>query len=144
MGFAYHIVRAVQSLVMVNARFHVFFVRGGEKENILTHKIINMDTEVIVSLILGITNIASAILWGLIPGIRKQKIERLEEKMTILAKDIDSFYRIESLLLEKLSKFNGRKINTMKKEIRKQVMEEKGYPLSEYALPSRHRKEFNK
>ena len=33
-GFAYHMVRAVQSLVVVNARFHVFFVCGGEKENI--------------------------------------------------------------------------------------------------------------
>lgn len=34
-GFAYHMIRAVQSLVVVKARFHVFFCMrwGGENRN---------------------------------------------------------------------------------------------------------------
>lgn len=95
-----------------------------------------MDSGIIISLILGGTSIISSTLFGLIPGMRKQKIERLEDKVGKLVKDVDSLCRIETLLIEEIFTRTGKNRETIKKDIRKQVREEKGYPLSEYTKPS--------
>lgn len=95
-----------------------------------------MDSGVIISLILGFASIISSICFGLIPGIRRNKIERLEKKVRTLAQDIDSFYAIEQSLLEQLSAATGEKSKKLKEETRKQVKIEKGRALSSYACPS--------
>ena len=53
-----------------------------------------------------------------------------------MAEDIDSFYAIEQVLLERLSAETGMNSETLKKEVRKQVKTEKGRPLSNYSTPS--------
>ena len=53
-----------------------------------------MDSSIIISLILGFASIVSSICYGLVPGIRKNKLEKLEKKVNVLAQDIDSFYVI--------------------------------------------------
>ena len=95
-----------------------------------------MDTGIIIALILGFASIVSSISFGLIPGIRRRKLEKMETKIHKMAQDIDSFYAIEQSLLEQLSAATGKKVDTLKKDARKQVKIEKGRPLSEYATPS--------
>lgn len=96
-----------------------------------------MDTGVVVSLILGGASIVSSVCFGLIPGIRKERMEKLEKKSLIFAQDIDSFYAIEKSLLEQLSVATGENSETLKKKIRKQVEIEKGRTLSPYSQPSK-------
>ena len=96
-----------------------------------------MDAGIVIALILGVASVISSICFGLVPGVRKNKIEKLEKKVHDLAQDIDSFYAIEQILLEKLSKETGTNVITMKKEIRKTVRQEKGRTLSDYANPSK-------
>ena len=95
-----------------------------------------MDSGVIISLILGFASIISSICFGLIPGIRRSKIDRLEKKVRTLAQDIDSFYAIEQSLLKQLSAATGKNSKKLKEETRKQVKIEKGRALSSYACPS--------
>lgn len=95
-----------------------------------------MDSGIIISLILGVASIVSSICFGLIPNIRKSKLDKLERKISILAQDIDSFYAIERISLEQLSASTGKNVSTLKKEIRKQVEIEKGRCLSNFAKPS--------
>lgn len=96
-----------------------------------------MDAGIVIALILGVASVISSICFGLVPGVRKNKIEKLEKKVHDLAQDIDSFYAIEQILLEKLSKETGTNVITLKKEIRKTVRQKKGRPLSDYANPSK-------
>ena len=95
-----------------------------------------MDSSIIISLILGFASIVSSICYGLVPGIRKNKLEKLEKKVNVLAQDIDSFYAIEQKLLEQLSTSTNRNFLTLKKEIRKEVEKEKGRCMSNYSKPS--------
>lgn len=95
-----------------------------------------MDAGIVIALILGVASVISSICFGLVPGVRKNKIEKLEKKVHDLAQDIDSFYAIEQILLEKLSKETGTNVITLKKEIRRRVKQEKGRSLSDYAKPS--------
>ena len=89
-----------------------------------------------ISLILGFASIVSSICFGLIPGISKRKLEKMDKKVHTMAQDIDSFYAIEQALLKKLSEETGTNVETLKKEIRKQVKNDKGRPLSNYTKPS--------
>lgn len=95
-----------------------------------------MDTGIIIALILGFASIVSSISFGIIPGIRRRKLEKLEKKIQKMAQDIDSFYAIEQSLLEQLSSATGKKVKALKDDTRKNVRVEKGRPLSEYATPS--------
>ena len=95
-----------------------------------------MDTGVIIALILGAASIFSSISFGIIPNIRRRKLEKLEKKIQKMAQDIDSFYAIEQSLLEQLSSATGKKVKALKDDTRKNVRVEKGRPLSEYATPS--------
>lgn len=96
-----------------------------------------MDTGVVIFLILGGASIISSVCFGLIPGIRQKKIEKLENKTRLFAQDIDSFYAIEKSLLEQLSEATGENSETLKKKVRKQVGNEKGHGLSSYSQPSK-------
>ncbi len=96
-----------------------------------------MDTGIIIALILGAASIVSSICFGLVPGIRRRKLEKLENKVHTLAQDVDSFYAIEQSLLEQLSKATGKNAETIKKETRAQVKLDKGRPLSQYTNPSK-------
>lgn len=95
-----------------------------------------MDSGIVISLILGVASIISSICFGLIPNIRRSKLENLKKKVKTLAQDIDSFYAIEQKLLEQLSTSTGTNASTLKKETRKQVEIEKGRSLSFYSKPS--------
>lgn len=95
-----------------------------------------MDTGIIIALILGAASIVSSVSFGIIPGIRRRKLDKMETKIHKLAQDIDSFYAIELSLLEQLSSATGKKVKTLKDETRKQVRLEKGRSLSDYATPS--------
>ena len=68
--------------------------------------------------------------------VRKRKIEKLETKVHTMAKDIDSFYAIEQILLEKLSQATGKNSETLEKEVREQVRRDKERSLSFYSKPS--------
>ena len=95
-----------------------------------------MDSGIIISLILGFASIVSSICFGLIPGIRREKLDRMEKKVHTLAQDVDFFLAIEKSLLEQLSSVTGKNKDTLKKEIRKQVSSEKNRMLSHYSKPS--------
>lgn len=95
-----------------------------------------MEVGVIISLLLAVASIISSIFYGLIPGIRKAKMESMEKKLHTFAQDIDSFYAIEQSLLEQLSAATGKNAETLKKTTRKQISKEKGHSLSQYACPS--------
>ena len=95
-----------------------------------------MDASIVIALILGFSSIVSSICFGLIPGINRRKFEQIEKKVHTMAQDIDSFYAIEQVLLERLSEKTGKSTETIKKDIRKQVKMDKGRPLSNYCKPS--------
>ena len=95
-----------------------------------------MDSSIIISLILGFASIVSSICYGIIPGIRTNKLEQLEKKVNTLAQDIDSFYAIEQKLLNQLSTCTNKNVRTLKIDIRKEVEKEKGRSLSNYSKPS--------
>ena len=72
----------------------------------------------------------------------KYDFEQIEKKVHTMAQDIDSFYAIEQVLLERLSEKTGSSTETIKKEVRKQVKMDKGRPLSNYSKPSMLAQEF--
>ncbi len=101
-----------------------------------------MDTSIIIALIFGIASIVSSICFGFIPGIRKNKLEKLEKKALTLAQDVDFFYAVETSLLNQLSNETGKNAETLKKETRAMVKKDKGRTLSNYAKPSEIAKEI--
>lgn len=99
-----------------------------------------MESGIIISLILGGASIVSSICFGLIPNIRKNRIERLESQQEKLFHDIRLFHDIENELLNKLAQSGYNKTNTQK-EIRKIVSDKyNGEVLSDYSLPSVYKK----
>ena len=99
-----------------------------------------MATEIIVSIIFGVASIVSSVFFGLVPNLRKEKIERLEKKIERMARDIDSFFAIEEELLVELSQVKGVKPNSKRNEIRRKVREQKNWEL--YSTPAKNKKEF--
>ena len=95
-----------------------------------------MDSGIIISLILGGASIVSSICFGLIPSIRKKKIDNLNKKVNTLAKDLKFFYNIEQCYCEELSKLTGKNKETIRKDKRAQIEANVGYPLSQYTKPS--------
>lgn len=93
-----------------------------------------MDTGIIIALIFGFASIITSICFGLVPSIRKEKIEKQKKKILTLLKDIDSFYSIESILLDELCAVTGKSKESVKREIRKRVREEKNYSIN--SMPS--------
>lgn len=80
-----------------------------------------MDVSIIVALILGFASIISSICFGLVPTIRRTKVEKLEEKIQRLLKDIKLYYYIEEELLERLEKCSGQNKKTTKETVRKMI-----------------------
>ena len=89
-----------------------------------------MDTGITIALIFGFASIITSICFGLVPSIRKEKIEKQKKKILALLKDIDSFYSIESLLLDELYTATGKNKESTKRDIRKQVRDEKNYTIN--------------
>ena len=95
-----------------------------------------MDSGIIISLILGGASIISSICFGLVPTIRKNKLEKLVEKQQKLLSDIKLFYEIEDELLNKLEEHGFNK-NSTKVQIRKIVSDKNGNrKLSDNSKPS--------
>lgn len=89
-----------------------------------------MDNGVIISLILGGASIISSISFGLVPTIRKNKLDKLVEKQQKL------FYEIEDELLNKLEE-HGLNKNSTKVQVRKIVSDKNGgKKLSDNSKPS--------
>lgn len=89
-----------------------------------------MDSGIIIALIFGAASLISSICFGLIPAKRKQKIEKMERKIFLLLKDIDSFCLIESLLLDEIHKATGNNKESTKRDVRKRVRDEKNYTIN--------------
>lgn len=98
-----------------------------------------MDASIIIALIFGIASVISSFFFGLIPSIRKQKIEKLVKKIEILTKDVKSFYEIETILLEKLA--SGGSSKALKEEIRREAEKRTNHKLSNYSFPSHFNKD---
>lgn len=95
-----------------------------------------MDNGVIISLILGGASIISSISFGLVPTIRKNKLDKLVEKQQKLLSDIKLFYEIEDELLNKLEE-HGLNKNSTKVQVRKIVSDKNGgKKLSDNSKPS--------
>jgi len=101
-----------------------------------------MDAGIIIALILGGCSIVSSICFGLIPTVRKNKIEKLERKVAILLRDLDSFYQIESILLDECAKSQETNRESLKRNVRSRVKELKNYSLSDYTTPANLRREL--
>lgn len=95
-----------------------------------------MNTEIVIALIFGAASIISSVFFGLVPSIRKAKIEKQNKKIYTLLKDIESFYEIESELLDELSTVTGKNKETTKRDVRKRVRATKNYSISDYSSPS--------
>mgnify|MGYP006874675551 CR=1 FL=1 len=101
-----------------------------------------MNPEIIISLIFGIASIMSSICFGLIPTIRKTKLEKLEHKIQRLLLNHKLFYEIEDELLNRLSNYDGNK-KTIKSQVRNLVSQNNdGKVLSDEAKPSVYNKQI--
>lgn len=97
-----------------------------------------MDTGVIVALILGAANIISAVFFGWIPSRNRAEIQKLESKNNTLSNNLSFFIEEEKLLLQLLSETNSRTTESIKREIRKKVVENTGKHLDESYRPSHY------
>ena len=95
-----------------------------------------MDSGIIISLVLGGASIISSICFGLIPTIRKNQLEKLENRQQKLLWDIKLFYDIEKELLNMLEQ-HGHNKETTKKQVRKLVFDNNDRRLSDYSQPSK-------
>ena len=97
-----------------------------------------MDTGVAISLILGAASVISSICFGLIPNIRKNRIEKLEIQRDGLFRDIQLFYDVEDELLEYMvNNIPNTNKGSLKIKIRETVSKKhKDDRLSDYAKPS--------
>ena len=99
-----------------------------------------MDSGIIIALILGSASIISSICFGLVPNVRKNKLDRLDAQRDKLFRDISLFYDIEDELLNKLETLGCNK-RTTKQEIRNIVSQKHGGEvLSKLTLPSEFKK----
>ena len=95
-----------------------------------------MDNGVLISLILGTASIISSICFGLVPTIRKTKLEKLSSKVVQMAKDIKFFYKLEENYIAELSEKTAENKETIKKTRRAKIEKELNYKLSDFAKPS--------
>ncbi|MBO4739564.1 MAG: hypothetical protein J5606_08405 [Bacteroidales bacterium] len=101
-----------------------------------------MDSGIIIALILGGASIVSSICFGLIPSIRKEKLDKMQTKVNKMIKDIHFFYNLEQNYIQELSEMTGKNKETIKKDKRTQIEKTVGYSLSQYAKPSVTKKEI--
>lgn len=103
-----------------------------------------METSIIISLIFAVASIVSSVFFGLVPTIRKNKIERLEKMNREILNDVKLFYEIEDELLNRLQAATGTKKETLKREVRAIISANNdGGKLNDYAKPSVHKKKLN-
>ena len=85
-----------------------------------------MATEIIISLIFGVSSIVTSIFFGLIPNLRKERITSLENRIKQRNQDLDFFFAEEILLLEQLCQATGENIHSKKIAIRQSIERQKG------------------
>lgn len=103
-----------------------------------------MDNGIIIALILGFASIVSSIFFGLIPTLKRRRIEILEEKEQRLLWNIKLFYEIENELLTRLEGY-GHKKGSLKSTVRKIVSDKNGgRVLSDEAKPSVYEKQIKR
>ena len=95
-----------------------------------------MDSSIIVALILGFASIISSICFGLVPGIRRNELQRMKEKGMIAAEDLELFYDIEDALLDQLSKATNQNKTSLKIQNRNAVSTKYSRKLSKFSCPS--------
>ena len=88
-----------------------------------------MKTEIIISLIFGVSSIITSIFFGLIPNLRKEKIVSLENKLKQRSQDLDFFFTEEAFLLEQLCQATGENIHSKKIAVRQTIERQKGRAL---------------
>ncbi len=103
-----------------------------------------MDTGVIIALVLGFASVLSSIFYGYIPARRKEKIEKLNEKVKTLLQDVDSLLKIEYELIKEHKDAQTKPEITIKKEIRGRVRNATNYTLSNYTTQSTLTKELSR
>lgn len=101
-----------------------------------------MEASVLIALILGLASVISSICFGLVPSVRKRKLDILEAKITKLTKDISVFYDLEQLYISKMSQLTGEKNDTIKKENRAIIESQHNYKLSNFSKPSQFKREI--
>ncbi len=97
---------------------------------------IDMNESIIITIILGTASIISSICFGLVPSIRRDKLNKLSNKIIAMKNDIKFFYNLEQCYIEELSKITGKNKETIKKGNRAKIKNDIGYSLSQYAKPS--------
>ncbi len=103
-----------------------------------------METSVIISLIFGISSIVASYFYGYIPAMRKAKIDKLNSKILLLYRDIDIMNDIESRLIDELSVATKENKETIKRRVRKEISDNKGFVLSDLRKPSNVKNEINR
>ena len=101
-----------------------------------------MDNGVIISLILGGASVVSSICFGLIPNIRKKRIEMIEAQRIRLFRDIQLLYNIEEELLGYIVNISPN-INKSNLKIKIRDIVSKRYNddvLSDFSKPSVYKK----
>lgn len=100
-----------------------------------------MDNGIIVALILGGSSIISSICFGLIPNIRKERIDQLISQRDRLFRDIRLFYEIEEELLNIIER-GGQNKKSTQIQVRKIISDRHGDTLSDYSKPSVYKKKI--
>ena len=97
-----------------------------------------MDSGVIIALILGAANIVSSIFFGWIPSLNKERLRKLDKKVNSLRRSVSFFVEEEKYILQRLAEKEDRPVESIKKELRKQVKDTTGKQLDESFRPGHY------
>jgi Na+-translocating ferredoxin:NAD+ oxidoreductase RnfG subunit len=101
-----------------------------------------MSTEIIISLVFGVASVVSSVCFGLIPTIRKTRLEKLEIKIQRLLWNMKLYHEIEDEMLNRIASTGANK-QTTQREVRNKVYKENGNRmLSDEAKPSVYNKQI--
>ena len=87
-------------------------------------------------------SIISSICFGLVHSIRRDKLNKLSDKIIAMRNDVNFFYKLERCYIEELSKITRKNKETIKKENRAKIEDTIGYPLSRYSTSSVFKQEI--
>lgn len=101
-----------------------------------------MSTEIIISLVFGVASVVSSVCFGLIPTIRKTRLEQLEAKTQRLLWNMKLYHEIEDELLNRLASTGTNKQTTLREVRNKVYKENDDRVLSDEAKPSVYNKQI--
>ena len=73
-----------------------------------------MSTEIIISLVFGVASVVSSVCFGLIPTIRKTRLEKLETKVQRLLWNMKLYHEIEDEMLNRIASTGANKQTTQR------------------------------